>query len=173
MALKRKKKTSTSKKSATPKPKRKLSEKQRLLLGGFFMILGIAIFISILSFYFSWQSDQSELGLFKRGIERKNLLKTFGAHIGNFLVYNGVGLMSFAFPILFFLTGISYFFGIGKAKLRSRWFWGLYLVIVGAVTLGFFNHFYGLLSGVVGFEINDFLQDYICLLYTSPSPRDA
>jgi len=34
-------------------------------------------------------------------------------------------------------------------------------VLLCSVAFGFFNQFYGLFSGVVGYEINDFLQDYI------------
>ncbi len=166
MALKKSSSKSTpkkEKKAITKKIviKKQLSEKQRLLLGGGFILLGIAVLISLISYFFTWQVDQSVVNDLQRNVPAKNLLQKFGAYIGNLLVYEGFGIMSFILSALLILTGVTYFFGIGKKQLRQRWFWGLYLVLLGSVFLGFFNNFYGLLSGVVGFEINDYLQDYV------------
>ena len=161
MALKKPKQKPASKKAKIPKLNKELTEKQRLLVGAVFMLLGVGIFISLLSYLFTWKADQSELGLLDRTIENDNLLHVFGANVGGLLVYNGFGLMAFAFPVLLVLTGVSYFFSIGKKELRGRWFWGLYLVLLGSVILGFFNSIFQLSSGIVGFEINDLLQDFI------------
>ncbi|WP_010179948.1 FtsK/SpoIIIE family DNA translocase [Aquimarina agarilytica] len=166
MALKKSSSKSTTKKTkkTTQKKvvvKKQLSEKQRLLLGGGFILLGVAVLISLISYFFTWQADQSIINGLERDIPAKNLLQKFGAFVGNLLVFEGFGIMSFIFSGLLVLTGITYFFGVGKAQLKKRWFWGLYLVLLGSVILGFFNSFYGLLSGVVGFEINDYLQDYV------------
>ena len=148
-------------KAKKPSIKKELSEKQRLLVGALFLLLGLAVLISLVSYFFTWQTDQSEIGLLDRAVEKKNLLQIFGANIGELLVFNGFGIMAFIFPLLLLLTGASYFLGVGKKQLKSRWFWGLYLILLGSVTFGFFNQFYGLFSGIVGFEINDLLQDYI------------
>ena len=151
----------TAKKVKTPRIRKELTEKQRLLIGALFLLLGLAVLISLVSYFFSWQTDQSEIGVLDRAVEKKNLLQVFGANIGELLVFNGFGIMAFVFPVLLLLTGVSYFLGFGKEKLKGRWFWGLYLVLLGSVTFGFLNQFYGLFSGIVGFEINDLLQDYI------------
>ena len=160
MAVKKTRKKATPKKAKTT-IKKGLSEKQRLLIGGFFMVLGLGVFISIVSYFFTWKADQSIIGNLDRDVEAQNYLTKFGAHIGDLLVYKGFGVFSFIIAILLLLTGISYFFNLGKNQLKKRWFWGLYIVLLGSVAFGFFNHFYGLLSGVVGFEVNDYLQDYV------------
>ncbi len=166
MALKKSSSKSASKKEKKPVQKKvvvkkQLSEKQRLLLGGGFILLGIAVLISLISYFFTWQVDQSIVSNLERDAPAKNLLQKFGAFTGDLLVYKGFGVMSFVFAVLLILTGVTYFFGIGKKQLKQRWFWGLYLVLLGSVFLGFFSSFYGLLSGVVGFEVNDYLQDYV------------
>ncbi len=139
----------------------KLSQKQRLVIGGLFITLSLMIFISISSYFFTWQADQSEYGNFEREAAHQNLLQSFGSFIGHTLVFKGFGIASLIFPVLLFLSGISYFLDYGKSQLKSRWFWGLYLALFFSIFFGFFNPIYGLLSGVVGFEINDLLQDYI------------
>jgi len=138
----------------------KLSQKQRLVIGGFFIVLGLMVLISITSYFFSWQADQTEYGNFSRDAENQNLLRPLGNFIGHSLVYKGFGIASYIFPILLLLTGISYFLDYGSEQLKKRWFWGMYLVLFFAIFFGFFHNSYGLLSGVVGFEINDLMQDY-------------
>ena len=156
------KKAKTSPKSEGKSFKiKKLTDKQRLILGCSLLLVALAVLVSMVSFFFSWKVDQSELGHFAREIENDNLLQKFGAHVGDLLVYKGFGIMSFIFPILISLTGLSYLTGLGKKELNKRWFWGLYLIFFGSVSFGFMNTWDGLISGVVGFEINDLLQDYI------------
>jgi len=111
----------TTKKSKLPNLKKELTEKQRLLVGGLFFLLGLAIFISLVSYFFTWQADQSIVNSLDRTEEKKNLLQVFGANMGNLLVFNGFGVMAFIFPILLILSGLSYFIGYGKEKLKSRW----------------------------------------------------
>jgi len=161
MASRKTKSKAASKKAKIPRIKKELTEKQRLLIGGVFLLLGLAVFISLLSYLFTWQSDQSEIGLLDRTVEKKNLLQVFGANVGDLLIYNGFGITAFIFPVLLVLTGISYFLKIGKNELKSRWFWGMYLILLGSVIFGFFNEIFHLFSGVIGFEINDLLRGYI------------
>ncbi len=144
----------------------KLSPKQRLIVGGGFLTFGFLVLFSIISYFFTWKLDQSELGDFSRENNTDNLINVVGANIGDILVFKGVGIMAFSFPILLLLTGVSYFFGIGRKSLKPRWFWGIYLMVLGSIVMGYFSHFYGLLSGTIGFEINDFLQSYLGKLGT-------
>jgi len=158
------KKVPSSKKDKNPKKrfsKLNLSQKQRLIVGGLLITIGLMVLIAIGSYFFTWQIDQSEYGDFTRKTTHKNLLKTVGTFIGHSLVFKGFGITSFVFPVLLLLTGVSYFLDFGTKQLKSRWFWGLYLMLLCSVFLGFFHKMYGLISGVVGFEINDLLQDYM------------
>ncbi len=159
--------TPTNTKESKNRPKKsyklnfKLSPKQRLVIGGFFITLSLMILISISSYFFTWQTDQSEYGSFTRNASHKNLLQSFGTFIGHTLVFKGFGIASLIIPFLLFLSGISYFLDYGKRYLKSRWFWGLYIMLFCSLFFGFFHKFYGLLSGIVGFEMNDLFQDYI------------
>jgi S-DNA-T family DNA segregation ATPase FtsK/SpoIIIE len=62
---------------------------------------------------------------------------------------------------MLFITGIYLFLNLKLFKLRSLWFWGAYLILWFSLFLGFFVTTNPILGGVVGYEINDFLQAYI------------
>ena len=58
------------------------------------------------------------------------------------------------------------FFDLNKKRLAGFWFWGILVMIWVSVVFGFVQKEGGLLSGIVGYEANDFLQDYIGFIGT-------
>ncbi len=158
MAKKARKSKSTPTKKGFPF---KLSKKNKVILGGLLMLLGVALFFSFLSFYFTWQDDQSILSEFSNRKEQaKNLLNKFGASIGHLVLYQGFGISSLIFTFLIFISGTHLFFSLSKQGLLRKWYWGLVFIIWISIAFGFFAPSKPLLGGMVGFEINDFLQDY-------------
>ena len=152
-------------KSKATKPEKKvsftLSKKNKVILGCFLIVLSIALFFSFISYYFTWQADQSLLTDFgNRNAEATNLLNKFGAAISHFFMYQGFGLASFVFPILLAVTGLYLFLGLASKNLWSKWIWGLLGMIWVAIAFGFFAATQPLLGGRIGYEMNDFLQDY-------------
>ncbi|MCW8979869.1 MAG: DNA translocase FtsK, partial [Altibacter sp.] len=162
-----KKKTATSKKAKTPRKKISfsLSKQQKIILGSFLFLLGVALLFSFASYYFTWQTDQSDLGIIaEREMESKNWLNKFGANVGHFFIYDGFGISAFILAFLITLTGIYFFFDYTKKQLKRFWFWGVLLTIWIAVFFGFFASKSTLLSGTIGYELNDLLQDYLGLI---------
>ncbi|MGB7842433.1 MAG: DNA translocase FtsK 4TM domain-containing protein [Salinimicrobium sp.] len=163
-------KKKASKKPAKPrfsKSSLTLSPKNRVILGSFLILFGLALFISFISFLLNWQADQSTLSqLGNREVETQNLLSKFGEWIGNFIIFEGFGIPSLAIAILTIITGFYFFFNLNKKALQRFWFWGILMMIWLSVFFGFFTHSYSLLGGTVGYEINDYLQDYLGLTGT-------
>lgn len=149
------------------KPKRKkpnlsLSNQQKLVFGSLLLILGILLFIAFLSFFFTGQADQSILGQFAtREAEAQNWLSKFGAWVSDLFIYRGFGIAAFIFSGLIFLSGIYVLLNINKGRLWRHWFWGTLIVIWTSVLFGFLSKTNPILGGTVGYELNDFLQDYI------------
>lgn len=165
-----KKKASTKKNNNTKTkiPVFKLSRQQKVVLGSFLMLLGISLLIAFVSFLFNWQADQSTLhDLGNRELVTKNWMSKFGASISDFFIYNGFGLAAFILASLVTLTGVYLFFNFKIKNLFKFWFWGLLMMIWWAVFFGFFAEKNAMLGGRVGFEINDYLQDYIGLIGTA------
>ncbi|MAO07170.1 MAG: cell division protein FtsK, partial [Alteromonas sp.] len=163
---KKKKKTTSQSKTLKERLSFSLTKQQKIILGSFLMLFGLALLISFVSYLFNWQADQSVVGDLNRNVETQNWLSKFGSNIGHFFVYKGFGLAAFIFGTLVLLSGVYYFFDFAKKQLLRFWFWGLLVMVWLAVFFGFFTEGESLWSGVVGFEINDVLQDYIGLAGT-------
>ncbi len=140
----------------------KPNRKQKVVAGGFLLLLGLALILAFVSFLFNWQADQSTLGqLSDRSLETKNWLSKFGAEISHFFIYDGFGVAAFSIAILIGVTGAYLFFGLKTKPLLRFWFWGLLVMIWLAAFFGFFADANPLLGGVIGYETNDYLQDYL------------
>lgn len=139
-----------------------VSQRQKIVFGSFLFFAGLALFLSFLSYTWTWQADQSTINqLYDREIPAKNLLSKFGAYLGHIFIYKGIGIAAFNFSILIILSGIHLFLNLKKTDLLQKWFWGLYLMLVLSLGLGFFAQNYPILGGLIGYEINDLASDYI------------
>ncbi|MDY0781448.1 DNA translocase FtsK [Tenacibaculum sp. IB213877] len=132
------------------------------ILGAFLMLFGVFLIIAFISFFFSWQEDQSGLTEFaNRSITTKNLLGKIGAKLSHILIYNGFGLGAFLFPFLLLITGVGFILKSNPKRIVTSWNWGLLSMLWLAIALGYVNKKYAVLSGLVGYEINDYLQTFV------------
>ncbi|CAM4153134.1 DNA translocase FtsK [Flavobacterium antarcticum] len=158
------KKTTASKKDSTSDSTKKkgFSRQHKMIFGTLLLLFSIALALSFISFYIYGQQDQSAVHeVANRGIEVRNWLGKFGAYLANLFVYEGFGVAAFIFVRLFFLTGMYLILDLSVRKLRSSWFWDSFVAIIVAVIFGFFATKLPELGGVIGFEMNDYLQDYL------------
>ncbi|HIP27451.1 MAG TPA: DNA translocase FtsK, partial [Flavobacteriaceae bacterium] len=157
---KRQKKTAKTKKE---NPNSFFKNKQTHLgFGVFFVLFSFWLFGAFYSFFSHWSQDQSQLADFtNRTIHTKNSLSKIGASISDFFIYKGFGVSTFILPLLIFLSGIYLIIDIPLKKIRKTAFWSLLLMIWFSVLLAVLKLKNTLLSGIVGFEVNDFLQIYI------------
>ncbi|WP_163409810.1 DNA translocase FtsK [Flavobacterium ajazii] len=161
-------KKETSDKKSGPKDESKkswkLSKQQKIVFGCLLVLFSIALLVAFISFYVNgqWQADQSAVShLDDRSEVVQNWLGKFGAYLADLIVYKGFGIASFVFVRLFFLTGMFLALELSVTKLKNTWFWDLFAVIIVSVLFGFFATSAPELGGVIGYELNLFLQDYI------------
>jgi len=139
------------------------TKKQYRMLFGFLLILtAVAFLVSFISFFVSGQTDQSAVDAFTdRNETVENWLGKFGAYIADLFIYRGFGVASFLFVKLLFLSGTFLVLDLPVRKLKNTWFWDLFAVVVLSILFGFFATTLPELGGTVGYEMNQFLQDYI------------
>ncbi|SFU74459.1 DNA segregation ATPase FtsK/SpoIIIE, S-DNA-T family [Pustulibacterium marinum] len=160
MAKTKSKKTTTTSKFKIPALA--LSRPYKIIVGSLLMLFSVALFISFISYFFTWKQDQSEIEQFaNRAAQTQNLLKKFGASVSDFFIYDGFGIAAFIFAYLFFVTGLALFFNSNKKAIGSKWLWGVLSATWLAILFGFFIEKAPLLGGTIGFEMNSFLQDYV------------
>lgn len=160
MARKQNKKNNTT--STKKRPKFQISNQQKIIFGTLLMLLSVAFVIAFISYFSTWQQDQSLLKEFwNKQVEAENWLNKFGASVSDFFIRKGFGVAAFIFPILIFQTGLFLFVGLPLKKLNNRWFWGILVSIWIAIFFGFFAETAPILGGVIGFEMNDFLRAYV------------
>jgi S-DNA-T family DNA segregation ATPase FtsK/SpoIIIE len=139
-----------------------LTKQQKFVVGALLVLFSIALLVAFISFYIHGQVDQDLVYEFSNRTEGvQNWLGKSGAYLANLIVYQGFGLASFLFVRLFFLSGIFLILGISVKKLKGIWFWDLFALVIISVLFGFFATSLPELGGVVGFELNLFLQDYL------------
>ena len=135
---------------------------RKILLGGGLLLISILLTISLISYFFTWQSDFSTLGsLSDKTVTSKNLLNKLGAYVGHFFIYKGVGFAAMLFAYLIGLTGLKLFLQWSTKKLTATWAWGLAHMLWLSIAIGYFFRETPIFSGIVGFEINTFLIIYI------------
>jgi len=140
----------------------RITRQHKVLLGSLLVLFSISLLLAFISFYIYGRYDQSAVGqLSDRSVTVSNWLGKFGAYLADVFVYKGFGLAAFLFVRLFFLTGSYLILGLSVRKLKSVWFWDLFAMVILSVLFGFFANFLPELGGVVGYEMNLFLQDFI------------
>ena len=148
--------------SAQEKKSLVFTKQHKIVLGALLVLFSIALMLSFISFYIYGQADQSAVNQLSDRTETvQNWLGKFGAFVADLIVYKGFGIASFIFVRLFFLTGIFLFLDISLKKLKRIWFWDLFVIIILSVLFGFFATSLPELGGVIGYELNLFLQDYL------------
>ncbi|WP_438972620.1 DNA translocase FtsK 4TM domain-containing protein [Polaribacter sp.] len=132
------------------------------IIGLFLLLFSLFLCIAFISFFFNWQTDQSTLNYFTdKSIKSNNLLGKIGANLSHFFIYKGFGLAAFVIVYQFLITGFYIIIKRKISKIIISWNWGLVSMLWLTITLGFLNKKYALFSGVIGFELNNYLQTFL------------
>jgi S-DNA-T family DNA segregation ATPase FtsK/SpoIIIE len=144
---------------------KKLARDERTwkITGAFFILISLFLFISFISYFFTWKEDQSYVSqgasiLFDDTAKVSNLLGRLGAYISNALMRDGFGIASFFICTFFFVVGVNLLF---SKKVFSVWR-NLRYVVVGilviSVSLAFvFSNSIFAYGGGVGTMISSWL----------------
>ena len=148
--------------SVLKEQKKERKRRREVMVGSFLILVGFLLIVSFVSYFFNWQSDQSTIdGFFDKNIQSKNILNKIGAITAHFFIYRLFGLSAFILPSLLTYSGFLLFFNLSKEREVVHWIWALCYMTCLMIFLGFYNDSSPLLSGLVGFEINDFFCTYL------------
>ena len=138
------------------------TKQTQTIFGSFLMLFSIFLCIAFVSFFFNWQEDQSTIHqLSNRAVKSENLLGKIGANLGHFFIYKGFGIAAFIVSFQLFSTGFSILLERKLSKIIISWKWGLTAMLLVSISLGFLPEKFALISGIIGFEINQYSQDFV------------
>jgi S-DNA-T family DNA segregation ATPase FtsK/SpoIIIE len=163
MAKKKKTIKKTPSKPRFQKTKKFFGSRQtHTVFGLFVVIFAVFLFFSIISYFFNWQQDQSQLALFtNKNITVKNLLGKIGATLSHSLIYKGFGISAIYIPILLLLTGITILIKGNFKKIANLWGWGILGIIWLSISFGFLANKNALFAGIIGYQTNSYLQQFL------------
>ncbi len=139
----------------------KILSKPRIFFGLTFLLFSVVLCLSFISYLMNWKADQSQEGtMMDKAIKSSNIFGKVGDWLGNIFIFKSIGVTAFIVAFLFFVFGTI----ILKKKIFKPWktvghslFFICWLpIFLGAVTKG-----QGVLSGVYGYQIMDFLNAII------------
>ena len=140
----------------------KIKRPRQVTIGGGLILISFLLFISFVSYLTNWKEDYSSLNsFFDRSVEVQNILSKTGLFISHLFIYHGVGLASFVIIYLLIISGFKLFFDKKNNTLIVKWSWGILHTIWLTIATGYFIPSKPLYSGIIGYEINKFLIDYI------------
>ena len=136
--------------------------KFKVLIGYTFLFISLILITSFISYMFNWKVDQSNVeNLFDRNIEVENILGKIGASISHFLIFKSFGIASFILPLILFISSYHLLFNKKILDLVRKINWLLILMIWTTLLSGYLSNYFPIQSGIIGFEINSFLETYI------------
>ena len=136
--------------------------KFKVVFGYILLFSSLVLFTSFVSYIFNWKIDQSNVDMiFDRDVEVENLLGKTGAYISHLFIYKLFGISSFVLPIILFVSSYYILFNKKIFDLFGKINWLLLLLIWTTILSGFLRSYFPVQSGLVGFEVNLFLESYI------------
>ncbi len=139
-------------------------ERLKIILAFITGMSGVVIFISLLSFLFTWQADYDKLTgswlsvFIRMDITVENWMGKIGAVIAQILINHTFGIASFVIPFLLILFCIRLGFGIWLLPPSRTLTFSLFALVYIATILGyFFQNSFFLPGGNYGLIINQWL----------------
>ena len=136
--------------------------KFKVVFGYILLFSSLVLFTSFISYIFNWKIDQSNVDMiFDRDVEVENILGKTGAYISHLFIYKLFGISSFILPIILFVSSYYILFNKKIFDLFGKINWLLLLLIWTTILSGYLRSYFPVQSGLVGFEVNLFLESYI------------
>ena len=136
--------------------------KFKVVFGYTLLFISIILFTSFISYMYNWRIDQSSVdSILDRDIKVENILGKIGASISHLLIFKLFGIASFILPVILLISSYYLLFNKKILELIKKVNWLLLLIIWTTLLSGYLNNYYPIQSGIVGVEINSFLETYI------------
>jgi DNA segregation ATPase FtsK/SpoIIIE, S-DNA-T family len=137
----------------------------KLATGFFLMIVGIYLFLALLSYLFTWRADESvvqavsDSSLLESGQEAENWLGLYGAVISHYVIFRWFGIAAFFLPPLLFIVGFKSVFGRELLRIFSFTIFSIFTGLWLSLLLGYMTMIqdgtseWSILGGGLGYHL--------------------
>lgn len=148
-------------------------ERTRKIIGAFILLLCFFVFVSFISYLYTWKEDQDKV--FAHGLsilapneyKIENLLGSFGAFISHLFFFKGFGIASFLICSFLFVLGVNLLFAHRIFSIPRHLKYLLSGLVVISLTSSFaFGRFDFPFGGEVGDLMSNWLNGFIGALGT-------
>lgn len=157
------KKTISKKRSPVKKKSTLQDERFKVIFGLLLLGLALTVTLSLISYVFTWKSDQSfewAPEWDNASIHAKNWAGKFGASIAHLLINRWFGIASFAIPFIMMLIGLK-FLKIRLLPFRKTLLITSFGTITASIWLGLFSLNNALLGSGLGGRHGHFVSEYM------------
>ena len=162
------KKSKTTKKSAGIRQHLTLQDSRtRKIVGGIICLFGVFMFLSFLSFIFTWKSDDSIISGSAEYFQRhpgavKNWMRILGAKLAFQFMHNGFGITAFILVYLVGIIGLRIYTNSKVFNLYVGLKYTLLTVTFFSLLLGMiFHSSYPFIAGLFGYELYNWLESMV------------
>ncbi|RLZ11903.1 DNA translocase FtsK 4TM domain-containing protein [Faecalibacter macacae] len=149
-------------KNTQVEPKKNKSKQYINAIFAVVAFLGLILLLSFGSFYFNGFEDQSQISnMADRDVVAQNIFGKFGALLGEIFIHYGIGIAAFFLPFFLFILSAKIITGKKIFKPFSFLSKIIFFLIWIPIFVGFIYPDHPQFSGVMGFEVNDFLNSFI------------
>ena len=159
-------KSNEKEKDSAPKKTSGLNMKKvRTIAGSLLTLTAVFLFISCVSFLFTWSYDQDYVlnvnffdYIFNSSIPApQNWLGKFGAWMSHLIIYGSFGVSAFAFCFIGFLVGIKILFNVELLPLKKSIMVSFLYMLWVSLFFGYFSSHVNYLGGTFGYYLNEWL----------------
>jgi DNA segregation ATPase FtsK/SpoIIIE, S-DNA-T family len=137
----------------------------KLAIGFFLMMVGIYLFLALLSYLFTWRADESvvqavsDSSLLESGQEAENWLGLYGAVISHYVIFRWFGIAAFFLPPLLFIVGFKIVFGRELLRIFSFTIFSIFTGLWLSLLLGYMTMInegtseWSILGGGLGYHL--------------------
>ncbi|PKP45239.1 MAG: cell division protein FtsK [Bacteroidetes bacterium HGW-Bacteroidetes-12] len=118
------------------------------------LVFSVFLLLAFTSSLFTWKIDQNLINNYwdNPEIQAENWMGKLGAYFAHQFIFNGFGVASFLFSLLFFITGFRALFKVYLLPLKKTFIYSLFALVWFSIAFAYLFKSIPILGGTFGFQ---------------------
>lgn len=118
------------------------------------LVFSVFLLLAFTSSLFTWKIDQNLINNYwdNPEIQAENWMGKLGAYFAHQFIFNGFGVASFLFSLLFFITGFRILFKVSLLPLKKTFIYSIFALVWVSIALAYLFKSIPILGGTFGFQ---------------------